>query len=97
MDRNQSAEDFGSSFISIEDDEGNEFELEHLETIEYESSTYMVFLPADMDEDDQDYGIIILKVVMENGEELLGTVDDETELNSVYNYYMQLLFDDEDQ
>lgn len=97
MDNNESAENFGNNFISIEDDEGNEFELEHLETIEYEGGTYMVFLPADMDEDDQDYGIIILKVMVEKGEELLSTVDDDAELNSVYDYYMQLLFDDEEQ
>ena len=44
-------EDFGASYITIEDDEGNEFELEHLGTVEFEDSEYMVFLPADMDED----------------------------------------------
>ena len=95
MNSIDNAENYGSSFISIEDDEGNEIELEHLETIDFQGSTYMVFLPADMDEEDQDYGIIILKVVIENGEELLGTVDDDLELEAVYDHYMQILFDED--
>lgn len=90
-------EDFGNDFITLTDDEGNSFELEHLDTLEVEGETYMAFLPADMNEDDEDYGIIILKVVEENGEELLGSVDDEDELNRVYDKFMEILFAEEDE
>lgn len=85
-------EEFGASYITIVDDEGNEFELEHLGTIEYEDSEYMVFLPADMDEDDPDYGFIILKVEEIDGEEQFVSVDDDDELQRVYDYYMEQLF-----
>ena len=30
------SEEYGPDFVSITDDEGNEFELEHLGTLEYE-------------------------------------------------------------
>jgi hypothetical protein len=90
------SDQFGSDFISITDDEGNEFELEHLDTIELNGSMYMAFLPADMNEEDEDYGIIILKVIEENGEEILATVDDEKEMEEVYNQFMLQLFDDEE-
>ena len=90
-------EEFGNDFITLTDDEGNSFELEHLDTLEVEGETYMAFLPADMNEDDEDYGIIILKVVEENGEELLGSVDDEDELNAVYDKFMEILFADEEE
>lgn len=90
------SEQFGSDYITVTDDDGNEFELEHLDTIEHEGALYMAFLPADMDENDEDYGMIILKVIEENGEEILATVDDESEMASVYDTFMQQLFGDED-
>ena len=89
-------EAFGNDFITLTDDEGNSFELEHLDTLEVEGETYMAFLPADISEDDDDFGIIILKVLEENGEEIFGSVDDEEELNRVYDRFMEILFDEED-
>ena len=88
-------EDLGSSFITIEDEDGNEFELEQLATLEYNGQEYSAFLPADMDEDDPDYGYIILRIEEENGEELFCSVDDEEELVAVYDRFMELLFDEE--
>ena len=85
-------EEFGASYINIVDDEGNEFELEHLDTFQLDGQEYMVFLPADMSEDDPDYGLIILRVVEQDGEDSFESVDDEDELERVYNYYMENLF-----
>ena len=90
-------EEFGASYITIEDDEGNEFELEHLNTLQFEGEEYMVFLPADMDEDDPDYGFIILRSVEENGEETFDSVDDEELLEKVYAVYMEMLENSEDE
>jgi hypothetical protein len=90
--------EYGGDLVTITDDEGNSFELEHLDTIEVGEDVYMAFLPAQLSEDDDDYGMIILKVV--DGEEgtdenLLATVDDEDELSSVYEVFMEQLFGDE--
>ncbi|MEG1633324.1 MAG: DUF1292 domain-containing protein [Oscillospiraceae bacterium] len=90
-------EDFGSNFVTIEDEDGNEFELEQISTLEYNGVEYTAFLPADMEEDDPDFGYIILKITEENGEELFSSVDDEDELVAVYNLFMESLFDDEDE
>ena len=90
------SEEFGPDFVSVTDDEGNEFELEHLGTLEHQGTTYMAFLPADMDEQDEDYGMILLKVIRENGEELLADIDDEQELDTVYDLFMEQLFSEED-
>lgn len=91
------AEEYGPDFITLTDDEGNEFELEHLGTLEYNGNTYMSFVPADMDEDDEDFGLILLKVVEKDGEELLADITDEDELNAVYEQFMDVLFDDEEE
>ena len=43
------------------------------------------------------FGIILLKIMEENGEELFGSIDDDDELDKVYNYYMEEIFADEDE
>lgn len=96
------SEEFGPNFVTVTDDEGHEIELEHLDTLEVNGATYMAFFPAqfaDAEEepvDDEEYGLIILKVIRENGEELLSTIDDEEELQSVYEQFMEYLFDEEE-
>ena len=88
------SDSFGADYLSLTDEEGNTFELELLDTIEFEGSTYSVFLPADIDTmstDDPDYGFIILKCIEENGEELYGSVDDDEELERVFEYYNDIL------
>ncbi len=90
------SDDYGSDFITVTDEDGNDFELEHLGTLEYKGGTYMAFVPADMDEEDEDFGLILLRAVEENGEQLLADIDDESELNAVYEQFMEELFDDED-
>jgi len=92
------SEEYGSDFITIIDDDGEEFELEVLDTMDYNGESYMAFLPANMDESDPDYGIVILRVVEdENGEELFESIDDDDQLQDVYEHFMVLLFDDEDE
>ena len=97
------SEEYGADFITITDEDGNEFELEHLDTLEYNGETYMSFFPTvedgkDVEEVDLDeeYGLIILKVVEENGEEQLSTLDSDEELELVYQQFMEQLFADEE-
>ena len=90
-------EGYGSNYINIEDEDGNEFELELLDTLEHNEAEYCLFLPADMDEDDPEYGYIILRIEPdEDGSETYCSVDDEDELVAVYDLFMEKLFDDED-
>ena len=90
------SEAFGSDYLTIEDEEGNEFELEILNEFELDGQDYLAALPADMDEDDPDFGIILLKIMEENGEELFGSIDDDdlrqflTEVDDIRNAYPSL-------
>ena len=86
--------EFGNDFITVQDDEGNELVLEHLDTAEIDGVLYMAFLPADMDEDDEEYGLVILQVIVEDNEEVLATIDDESVLNTVYECFIERLSDD---
>ena len=80
---------FGSDYVTISDDDGNDYVLEYLDTIELEDELYMAFLPTDIDEDDEGYGFVILQVVEEDGEELLATVDDDDLLDDLYERFME--------
>ena len=91
-------EDYGTDYITIVDDDGQEFELEVLDSLEMDEKTFMAFLPADMDENDPNFGMIILRVIEdENGDTLYESVDDEDELDKVYDEFVKRLFDDEDE
>ena len=75
---------YGSDYIAISDDDGHEYELEVLNTLEYNGCSYLAVIPAVCDPDaPSDPQVFIIKSVEENGESILYTVDDEDELNAV--------------
>ena len=86
------ADEYGSDFITITDEDGNEFEVEVLSTVEYNGASYMAVIPAD-GEDDLRLEVSILKSVEEDGEPLLCAIDDEAELQAVYDLVMDSLYD----
>ena len=93
-------EDFGPDFITVTDEDGNDIELELVDALEHKGVTYMAFFPAveeGADEDSDDYGMVILKSIEENGEELLSTLDSDEELDEVYGLFMERLFQDEEE
>ena len=77
------SEAFGDDFITITDEDGKEYELEVLASVEYNGATYLGVCPADQDETDE-IEVSILKVTEEDGEEILVAVTDEDELQAVY-------------
>ena len=93
------SEEFGPNFITVTDEDGNDIELELVDALEHKGVTYMAFFPAveeGADEDSDDYGMVILKSIQENGEELLSTLDSEEELTEIYDLFMEMLFEDEE-
>ena len=92
------SEDFGPTFITVTDDDGQEIVLEFVDALEHDGQMYQAFFPAETDEDEEnpDNGLVILKVIHENGEDLLSTLDSDEELERVYDLFMENLFDDEE-
>ena len=50
-----------------------------------------------MDADDEEYGLVIMKTIVDNGEEILSTPDSDEELEEVYNLFMERFFEEEDE
>ena len=92
------SEDFGPTFITVTDDDGREIVLEFVDALEYEGCMYQAFFPAETEgeEEDPDSGLVILKVIHEDGEDLLSTLDSDEELDAVYELFMENLFSDEE-
>ena len=88
---------YGSDFMTIVDEDGTEFELEVLSQLEYNGCTYHAVIPAGSDEDEDLEGSI-LKSVEEDGEPILCAIEDEEELQAVYDLIMDELYaEDEDE
>ena len=87
---------YGSDFITIVDDDGNEYELEVLTTLEYNGENYMAVIPAGESQDQFELEVSIFKSVEEDGESVLCIIEDERELQAVYDLIMDTLYEDED-
>ena len=85
---------FGDDIITITDEDGVEYVLEVLAVLEVDGSEYYALVPAESAED-EDLEVSILKAVEENGEELLCAIEDEAELEHVYEIMMDEIFQDE--
>ncbi len=92
--------EYGDDFVTLTDEDGKEYELEVLATVEYAGATYKALCPADAGEDeDAPLEVSILKVVEEDGEEFLVTLDDEDEEEAVYELFLEQedAWDDEEE
>ena len=93
------SEAFGPTFMTVTEVDGREIVLEFVDALEHDGQIYQAFFPAETegeDEDDPDNGLVILKVIHEDGEDLLSTLDSDEELETVYDLFMENLFDEEE-
>ena len=94
-------DEFGPNVVTLTDDEGNDIALEYVDALEHNGTTYMAFFPvveedSEDEENEEEYGLVILKSQMENGEEFLVTIDDEEEIDKVYDLFMEQILSDEE-
>ena len=86
---------YGSDFITISDEDGTEYELEILATLEWNGSSYIAVIPAGED-DEAELEVSILKNVEEDGESILCAIEDEDELQNVYQQIMDSLYEEDE-
>ena len=87
--------EYGSDYMTIVDEDGTEFELEVLSSIDYNGYSYLAVIPAGA-EDGEDLEVSILKSVEEDGEPILCAIEDETELETVYSLIMDGLYEEDE-
>lgn len=86
---------YGSDFMTIVDEDGTEFELEILSTIEFNGFSYLAVTLAGSEDDDTE--VSILKSVDEDGESILCAIEDDEELDTVYGLIMDQLYEEDEE
>jgi uncharacterized protein YrzB (UPF0473 family) len=82
--------------LTLVDEDGVEHEFELVDTAKFEGCDYIALVPVfETDEEAlQDSGdLIILKVIEENGEEILEAIEDDQEFDKVGEFFMERLKD----
>lgn len=89
--------EYGSDYMTIVDEDGTEYELEVLSSLEYNGATYLAVIPAVDADEEADMEVSILKSVEdEDGEPVLCAIEDEQELESVYTLIMDSLYEEDE-
>ncbi|MFI3226459.1 MAG: DUF1292 domain-containing protein [Clostridia bacterium] len=82
------SEEYGNNFVTLTDEDGVEAEFEHIDTIDHEGATYVAFIPADL-QPDEEAEVVILKVTEIDNEEMLEAIENEDELMTVFNIFLE--------
>lgn len=85
-----------NNMVQLQDENGNDINFEHLMTVEYEGSYYVV-LEATEDTDDCKEGeAIILKIIREGDEDVYATIEDEAEFNAVFDRVVEIMEEEDE-
>ena len=92
--------------VVLVDENGEETEFEHIDTIEFNGSEYVVLMPyrefdendeALEEEDEEEDEVIILKIEHgDNGEDSFISIEDEEELDAVFEEFKLRMDAEED-
>ena len=87
--------------IVLYDENGNEENYEHIDTIEFNGEQYVVLTPALMDEDEEndDLEVVFMKIVPDPetpGDKMLVVIDDDDELDAVFAEFSRIMDEYED-
>lgn len=91
---------FESELLTVTDEDGQEHVLEILGNLDFNGKTYYLFVPENIDEmdvNDPDYGYIILESIIEGDEEVFLSIEDDEELQEVYEMFMALMVDEDEE
>ena len=96
MDENKDVthneEELEDGLVVLIDEDNNEHTFQVLERIELNGQEYAILVPWDEDDDDS---AIPLKIVIEDGEELLYDIDDDDEWEAIVEFWNNYVDEEE--
>lgn len=82
--------------VELVDEDGNTVRFEHLMTLEHEGKPYICLVPLDPMEDVSEDELVILRIETDaEGNDFYATVDDDAELDAVFEKYLEIAEADE--
>lgn len=87
--------EYTPDLFELIDEEGNKKQFELFDAAEINGEQYFAMLPAAEDDDflNSDCDLVILKSIEEDGEEILASIDDDDEFESVSRFFLERLQD----
>ena len=83
------------NIIILNDENGNEVKFEFLDLMEYEGEEYIILLPTEESEDNDEVVILKVEYVEDDPDmETYVSVDDEDTLNAVFEMFKEKFKDD---
>lgn len=87
--------EYTPDLFELIDEDGNKKSFELVDAAEIDGEQYFAMLPAVEDENylDADCDLVILKAVEDDGEEILASIDDDDEFETVSSFFLERLMD----
>lgn len=90
------AEEYEAQIITLEDDLGNEQDFEFLDVVEYDGEEYIILLPVDGEDEEQNEVMILRIDSIDDENENYAGIDDEEILQKVFDIFKKRYEDDFD-
>ncbi len=89
-------DEYAANIVTLQDDDGNEFDFEIIGQLEHEEKEYVALIPYDEEDtdDDEETPFIIMRSAYDGEEEFLDMVEDQDELNTVVALFEEQLSED---
>ena len=96
MNENHELDMERENIIELVDEEGNEVNFEHLMTLEHEGKAYICLVPVEPMDDVEEDELVIMRIETdEEGNDFYATIDDDDELDAVFERYLEIVEADE--
>lgn len=111
--KEQNADDFGErevfrlmegynmeqdNIVQLVDEDGNEVDFQHLMTLELDGKTYVVLAAVEPSEEFGEDEAIVLSIEQDaDGNDVYASIEDDDELEKVFNRYLEIAENDEDE
>lgn len=96
MSENNGLNMMPEDIIELVDEDGNEVSFEHLMTLEHDGKAYICLAPVEPMEDVAEDELVIMRIETdEEGNDFYATVDNEDELDAVFEKYLEIAEADE--
>ena len=84
--------------VQLIDEDGNEVEFEHLMTLTHDGMDYICLVPTQPMEDVEEDELVILRIETdEDGNDVYASIEDEAELDAVFEKYLEIAEADEEE
>ena len=84
--------------VELVDEDGQAVRFEHLMTLEHNGKPYICLVPVDPMEDVEEDELVILRIETDaDGNDVYATIEDDAELDEVFEKYLEIAEADEDE